>query len=333
MYQIVKDENIDKNKWESLLNESPTASWFQSYSCYQFYKKLDFLKTFAIALENKDELLALVCGYIVADGGMIKRFMSRRAIIPGGMLIGANCDKNEIEMLLQHLTESVSKDAIYTEFRNYFDYSEHRNSFERCGYTYLPHLNFQISTPSVERCLKELSTTKRRDVKLSLKQGAVVVDSEDILDVTEFYEILSDLYKTRIKTPLFSKEFFLQIVKQKDCHLFAIKFEGRVIGGSLCVGIENHVLYEWFVCGLDGKFKNIFPSTLATWAAIEYAAANGYKYFDMMGAGKPDEGYGVRDFKAKFGGELVEHGRFMRVNQKLKYSIGKKAIAFIKGRK
>ena len=31
------------------------------------------------------------------------------------------------------------------------------------------------------------------------------VDSEDILDVTEFYEILSDLYKTRIKTPLISK--------------------------------------------------------------------------------------------------------------------------------
>lgn len=31
----------------------------------------------------------------------------------------------------------------------------------------------------------------------------------------------------------------------------------------------------------------------------------------MMGAGVPnDGGYGVRDFKAKFGGELVEYGRF-----------------------
>ena len=227
----------------------------------------------------------------------------------------------------------MSGSAIYTEFRNYYDYSALKEVFAKCGYNYKTHLNFQVQTPSVEDCLKQLSTTKRRDVKLSLKQGASIVDSEDILEVTEFYEILSDLYKSRIKTPLFSKDFFLQIVKQKDCHLFVIKFDGKVIGGSLCVGMENHVLYEWFVCGLDGKFKNIFPSTLATWAAIEYAAANGFKYFDMMGAGKPDEGYGVRDFKAKFGGELVEHGRFLRVNQKLKYSIGKKAIAFIKGRK
>ena len=31
--------------------------------------------------------------------------------------------------------------------------------------------------------------------------------------------------------------------------------------------------------------------------------------YDFGGAGKPDEEYGVRDFKAKFGGELVCYGR------------------------
>ena len=333
MRNIVKNENIDKQVWDRLLNESHTASWFQSYNCYQFYKKLDFLKPFAIAVVDQDKILALVCGYIVADGGFLKKFMSRRAIVPGGILISENANTENVKILLNELKETLSGSAIYTEFRNYYDYSALKEVFAKCGYNYKTHLNFQVQTPSVEDCLKQLSTTKRRDVKLSFKQGASVVDSEDILEVTEFYKILSDLYKNRIKTPLFYKDFFLQIVKQKDCHLFVIKFDGKVIGGSLCVGIENHVLYEWFVCGLDGKFKNIFPSTLATWAAIEYAAANGFKYFDMMGAGKPDEGYGVRDFKAKFGGELVEHGRFLRVNQKLKYRIGKIAIAFIKGRK
>lgn len=330
MYQIVKDENIDKNKWESLQNESHTASWFQSYSCYQFYKKLDFLKTFAIAVENKDELLALVCGYIVADGGLIKRFMSRRAIIPGGMLIGANCDKNAIVMLLKYLTESVSKDAIYTEFRNYFDYSEHRNSFERCGYTYLPHLNFQISTPSVERCLKELSTTKRRDVKQSLKQGAEISETKNRNEVDEFYILLFDLYKTKIRTPLFPKDFFHKIVEFPDAHLFVIKYDNKIIGGSLCVGLEKKILYEWFVCGLDGKYKNIYPSTLATWAAVEYSALHNFRYFDMMGAGKPGEGYGVREFKSKFGGELVEHGRFLYISNTMLFKTGEFAIKMLR---
>ena len=50
-----------------------------------------------------------------------------------------------------------------------------------------------------------------------------------------------------------------------------------------------------------------------------------------MGAGKPgDGGYGVRDFKAKFGGKIVEHGRFLHVNNKLKYFIGKIGIYIIK---
>ena len=70
MYQIIKDDNIDKIAWDNLQELSPTVSWFQSNNCYQFYKKLDFLKPLAIAIKKQDELLALVCGYIIADGGM-----------------------------------------------------------------------------------------------------------------------------------------------------------------------------------------------------------------------------------------------------------------------
>jgi lipid II:glycine glycyltransferase (peptidoglycan interpeptide bridge formation enzyme) len=50
----------------------------------------------------------------------------------------------------------------------------------------------------------------------------------------------------------------------------------------------------------------------------------------MMGAGKPDESYGVRDFKAKFGGQLVEHGRFQIVLSPLLYEIGKMGVKMMK---
>ncbi len=67
--------------------------------------------------------------------------------------------------------------------------------------------------------------------------------------------------------------------------------------------------------------------------AKKYAARNGYKHFDMMGAGKPNEDYGVREFKEKFGGELVENGRFLYILQPHLYKLGKKVIQIIKGRK
>jgi len=55
---------------------------------------------------------------------------------------------------------------------------------------------------------------------------------------------------------------------------------------------------------------------------IEFAIDNGLKLVDFMGAGKPDQKYGVRDFKLQFGGDLVEHGRFKQINNKFLYNLG-----------
>lgn len=333
MYTTLINDEINPLVWNSIFLKSTKASWFQSHSCYEFYKTLDFVEAFAIAICSDNEIKALVCGYFISDGNILKKIMSRRAIIPGGIMLSDKCNDDALALLLNNLTKHTSKKAIYTEMRNYFDYSSYREVFEKVGYKYNDHLNFHVQTQSIEGCLKQLSSTKRRDIKQSLKQGAEIVNTKKSDDIKEYFDLLNDLYKTKIKTPLFPFSFFENIVKKDDCHLFAIKFENRIIGGSLCVGTPETVLYEWFVCGLDGHFKNIYPSTLATWAAIEYAATNKFQYFDMMGAGKPNEGYGVRDFKAKFGGQLVEHGRFLRVNNQLFYSIGKQAINILKNKK
>ena len=100
---------------------------------------------------------------------------------------------------------------------------------------------------------------------------------------------------------------------------------------AAAVVFDKDTVYEWFVCGKDGCYPKVYPSTLATWAAIRFAADNGYKRFDMMGAGAPgDGGYGVREFKAKFGGELVEYGRYLHVCNKLLYGLGKFAVNIMK---
>lgn len=332
MYTTLINDEINPLVWNSIFLKSTKASWFQSHSCYEFYKTLDFVEAFAIAISLDNEIQALVCGYFISDGNILKKYMSRRAIIPGGIMLSDKCNDDALALLLNNLTKHTSKKAIYTEMRNYFDYSSYREVFEKVGYKYNDHLNFHVQTQSVEGCLKQLSSTKRRDIKQSLKQGAKIVNTKNSDDIKEYFRLLNDLYKTKIKTPLFPFSFFENILKKDDCHLFAIKFENRIIGGSLCVGTPETVLYEWFVCGLDGHFKNIYPSTLATWAAIEYAATNNYQYFDMMGAGKPNEGYGVRDFKAKFGGSLVEHGRFLKINDILKYMIGSSFVKYLKKR-
>jgi lipid II:glycine glycyltransferase (peptidoglycan interpeptide bridge formation enzyme) len=62
---------------------------------------------------------------------------------------------------------------------------------------------------------------------------------------------------------------------------------------------------------------------MLTWHVLSWGVSNGYRLYDFGGAGKPGEDYGVRLFKAKFGGELVNFGRFVNVHKPLLLKISK----------
>jgi len=321
---------IDCTQWQELVVQSPTASFFQTPECYEFFTTFSFLTPFVFGVSENDKLVGVLSGYITSDGNIIKQYLSRRAIVGGGVLLDTGISEKALKQLLNAATKTLKRKAIYLEIRNYTNYSKYKNSFEAVGFTYTPHLNFHVPTPNVETALKNLSTTRRREIKLSIKAGAVWSETKDPDDVRAYYAILRDLYRNKVKTPLFPVEFFETLVQQSFGKLFVIKADNTIIGGSVCVVLSVNIMYEWFVCGLDGWIKNVFPSTIATWAAIEYSAANAFSCFDMMGAGKPDDGYGVRDFKSKFGGELVENGRFLYQINPVLFKIGKIAISIMR---
>ena len=237
---------------------------------------------------------------------------------------------DELKALLMSLKTMIQKKAIYIETRNFNDYSRWRSVFEVCGFRYEPHLNFHLRTESVETAQDNIGKHRWRAIRISMRDGAIGVVSPSIEQVKRFYVILTDLYRTKVKTPLFPFSFFEQLYAMRDAKFFLVEYEGEIIGGSLCMCLKGKIMYEWMKCGNEHFHKNIRPSSVATWLGIKYAAENGYKVYDFMGAGKPNEAYGVRDFKAEFGGELVEHGRSICVCDRVMYGIGKLGITIAK---
>ena len=67
------------------------------------------------------------------------------------------------------------------------------------------------------------------------------------------------------------------------------------------------------------------------WDIIRWGAKNGYGVLDFGGAGKPGEEYGVRDFKSKFNGKLVNFGRNTRVHAHLRMKISETAYQAARG--
>ncbi|MFV0391858.1 MAG: hypothetical protein ACK5KP_08260 [Paludibacteraceae bacterium] len=99
--KIIKDNNIDSLKWQELIQKSSTTSFFQTKECYDFYCSLSFLEPFAFGVEKNNNLQGVICGYIVANGGKLKRFFSRRAIIHGGPLLVDDISDETLTELLQ----------------------------------------------------------------------------------------------------------------------------------------------------------------------------------------------------------------------------------------
>ena len=329
--RIVEGKHIGSNEWADLVKKSPVATWFQTEEAFDFFCGLSFLEVFAYAVEVEEHIKGVVVGYIQKDGGKIKRFFSRRAIILGGPLLAEDIADDELSLLLGTLKRGLKKKTIYIEFRSFNNYSRWRADFERCGFQYQPHYDIHVDTSSMEVVNEHLGKSRKRDIRVSMRDGATVVVKPALSQIREYYVILNALYKTKVKTPLFPIEFFERLAELDSSAFLLVEFGGRIIGGTVCVGLPNVALYEMYACGEDGTHKTIFPSEVATYAGLQYAAENGYGRFDMMGAGRPDDGgYGVRDFKLKFGGELLELGRYDYVCKPLLFNIGKLAVRIMK---
>lgn len=331
MTKVISYKEIDRVEWSALVASSSSGTWFQSCAAYEFYVSMpELFKPFAVGLENEGKLRAVCVGYVTVEKSAVKQMMTRRAIIVGGPVIADNATGEEVEALMKAVRKELKNEAIYVECRNFNDYSRWKEAFAKAGFEYVPHLNFHVDTSSMEVVEANLGKSRKRDIRTSLRDGATIIEMPTLEQVREYYAILEHLYKTRVKTPLFPFSFFEKLWQHKDGRFILVALNNEIIGGTVCVEQEDKCLYEWFACGRDGEWKTIFPSTLATYSGIRYAAEHNCPRFDMMGAGKPDEAYGVRDFKAKFGGAEVEHGRFLCITKPLLYRIGVFGVMLLK---
>ena len=308
-----------------------TATWFQTEAAYFFFQSLPtMMHPFAYGVAEDGVLKGVVVGFVTVEQSRWRQFFTRRAIINGGPLLSEDISTEALRLLLGQLREAVSKEAIYIEMRNFNDYSRWKDRFEACGFAYQPHLNFHLDCSEEAVIQRNMHESRRRQVRKGLASGAVIEEAKTEQEVRDFYRILEQLYRRKVKTPLFGLEFFLAFFRKGRGKYLLVKYEGKVIGGMMCPILEGRAIYEWYVCGLDEPYREQHPSVLATYAAMQYAAEHGLPRFDFMGAGKPGKDYGVRAFKAQMGGKMVEHGRFLLIAKPLLYRIGVLGVAWLR---
>ena len=353
---ILTYDNIDRVEWSRLVETSATGTWFQGPEAYSFYESLpELFRPFVVGIAQEAERLESstlelptrlrgVCvGYVTVEKKAVKQWLTRRAIIIGGPVIANDATSEEVETLMKAVRDQfkifdlrfkILNSPIYIETRNFNDYSRWRGAFEKAGFEYKKHLNLHVDCRDKEAMWERLSENRKRQIRKqptqTLPEGKAYIDVTES-EIREWYEILKELYRTKVKTPLWPVEFFIEAYRQGVGKFLLVKYEGKVIGGSMVV-TDGRSVYEWFECGMNAKYKEQYPSVMATWAGLQYANEHCCSRYDMMGAGEPGIPYGVRDFKSEFGGELVEHGRFLCVCKPWLYRFGSFVVKILKGK-
>lgn len=320
--------------WEHLLSVSLYATWFQSPDAYRFFASLQGeMKPFVFGVQEDDILVGVVAGYVTCERSALKQFFTRRAVIIGGALLDEHISDEALSLLLATLCKQLGSKAIYIELRNLHDYSRWKNVFAAQGFDYQPHLNFQVDCTDSAAVLEQMKSNRRRQIRKGLAHGAYIAEAQSENDVVALYTILKSLYMDKVKTPLPSADFFLTLYRLHNAKFLLIKYQETIIGGIVCPILDNRTMYEWYICGLDKQYRQQYPSVLATYAAIKYAATHGIALFDFMGAGTPHTAYGVRTFKSRFGGTEVENGRFLYICKPRLYRIGERVVRWLQQRK
>ena len=327
MKLLTDPSNIDRQQWQELVDRSSVASIFQTPEMYDFYTSLNLYEVAIVAVDDNG-LKGLALCVIQSNGKGIKQNLTSRAIINGGLLLSDDISEEALAALLNTTINILKQRSIYIETRNLNDYSRWRNTFEKCGFDYVPHYNFHIDTTDPNLVDKRMDKSRRRRIRRATESGVVI--SNDISQLPDFYNILSNLYRTKIHKPLPPYSMFEQLTKEPFARYFFVQSpDGKTIGGQVILMLEHRVAYAWYCCGMDREYHDLYPSIMANYAAIRYAADNDYERYDMMGGGTPGEDYGVRDFKAQFGGDMVEQGRYLYTCRPLIYWMGKTAMTII----
>lgn len=307
---------------------SCSPAFFQSTHFLTLLYGLKGFKPFMILIYRNKKIIATLAGANIREGNGIKARVSERTVIYGHPLIDSAENTALItDSLLKTLTQ-VTKSSLFTQFRNDTDQEHVKSAFTTAGYRWLDRLNLIKPVDNIEEAWAGLSASRRRQVNNSIRNGAVIIENPDDIQLIAFYNQLSDLYRHKVRKPLPAKEFFLRFNTLSRTGTFNGKVllcvhNDRIIGGILCPFTPRGSIYEWYVCGLDEEYQSrkIYPSVLLTWAAMKSGYELGCRDFDFMGLGVPSKQYGVRDFKARFGGQWVNFGRWSRINNPLLYSM------------
>lgn len=282
----------------------------------------------AIAARDEDGNLAalLVAVRVNTLGGAASRFASRSIFYAEPICRDDEVGAAALSQLLK-IHDRRMAGVLFAEVRPINAPGAERAVLESHGYQWLDYLNYVVDLrPTHEELHANLNRSLRKQLRKNDNKGLIVKKNSPPYKVDRMYSFFQTSY-ARSGVPLADISLFHAALAELPPDVPRVRtvfYDQQPIAAAICLVYKDRN-YAWY--GGSQRFSGISADDAITWHEISFAKRQGVTYYDFGGAGWPDEEYGPRDFKAKFGGELVNFGRYRKVFGPLRMKLATAAYA------
>lgn len=316
-------QQLDQDRWREFVWNHPEGQIFHTPEMFQaFARARGHRPTLWAVVDQAGQILAMLLPVEITliDGWL--RLFTTRAVSYGGLLYDPSpAGERAVSLLLQTYGKQAKPPPLFTELRHLSRVDPIRAILHEHGFVYEEHLNYLIDIRKPpQEILQNIGERTRKYIQRGMRQGVVkIVEANKPEQVAICYELLQKTYRGA-GIPLADRSLFEaadQVLRPLDMIRFTLAYVGNTPAASSIELLYKQIVYAWYG-GLDRAYGNFRPNELLTWHILQWGAEHGYAVYDFGGAGKPGEPYGPREYKAKFGGALVNYGRNIRVHAPIK---------------
>jgi serine/alanine adding enzyme len=216
--------------------------------------------------------------------------------------------------------------VLFSEVRPLMAPGPERIALESCGYEFQEYLNYIVDlSPPLEELWMKLRKSARRGVRQCERRDYHIREMDTPDSVDRLYRFLKATYRNA-RVPLADRSLFeaafAELHPRGMLKLIATYDGDRPVAMDSLLNYKDRS-FAWYG-GLE-RVVGVSPFDYLQWYELAWAKEHGHTLYDFGGAGWPDEPYGVRDYKAKFGGELVCFGRYRKVYSPWKMRLAERA--------
>lgn len=312
-------QELDLAEWNQFLEKHPLANIYQTPEMFQVLAHTagHYPKLWAVVDDDGSVLALMLPVQITLVAGLLRGFTTR-AVCYGSILCAPGPEGNAaLDLLLDTYQRKVGRHELFTELRNQYDLSAYQTLLNAKGFVFEDHLNFEIDLEQPEEVLwSKISRSARQGIRAAEKRNVYVQEMTNAAGVFAAYPKLRQVY-TRVGVPLADISLFeaaCEILAPRDMLKIFLAYAGtECIGAMIALTFKGRMI-DWYAAGDRDTSALYWPNDTLVWYALRWGKQHGYRVFDFGGGGKPNEPYGPREFKRKFGGRQVNYGRNVSIH-------------------